>query len=149
MGYQGMRGMVVRGDLKRKIAEEQSRLADQRRFQSELKERDEQLKALAALALKHLDNLCPVCAQTYDQDATRKRLEGIARGGIGEAQDVLAGNLNDLLATLTSKEKEAASAELALRTAEQWLNGRQIAELALAKRLPQLGIGSDETRKCA
>jgi hypothetical protein len=66
-------------DLKRMTSEEQARLAEQRRSQAELKEKDEQLKALAALALKHLGDHCPVCAQTYDRDTTRRRLENLAR----------------------------------------------------------------------
>lgn len=136
-------------DLKRTTTQEQARLADQRRHQAELREKDEQLKALAALALKHLGDHCPVCAQTYDQDATRKRLETVAKSGSGSAQNILADKLGELLSALTAKEKEVANAELALRTAEQALNGRQVAEQRLAKRLSDLGIPSDESRDVA
>jgi exonuclease SbcC len=137
-------------DLKRVTTEEQARLADQRRHQAELKERDEQLKALAALALKHLGDHCPVCAQTYDRDTTRRRLESFARSGTGEAQNIsLSDKLNELLRALAAKEKEVATAELALRTAEQSLNGRQMAEQGLTKRFTELGIPADDNREVA
>jgi DNA repair protein SbcC/Rad50 len=137
-------------DLKRITTEEQARLADQRRHQAELKEKDEQLRALAALALKHLGDHCPVCAQTYDRDTTRKRLESLAKIGTDGAQNVsFSDKLNELLGALTVKEKEVASAELALRTAEQSLNGRQIAEQALTKRFTEVGIRADDNREVA
>jgi DNA repair protein SbcC/Rad50 len=136
-------------DLKRTTTQEQARLADQRRHQAELQEKDEQLKALASLALKHLGDHCPVCAQTYNQDATRKRLEILARSGTGIAENVSADKIGELLSSLTAKEKEVASAELALRTAEQSMNARQAAEQTLTRRLSDLGIPSGDARDAA
>jgi hypothetical protein len=125
-------------------------LADQRRQQAELKEKDEQLRALAALALKHLGDHCPVCTQTYDRDATRKRLESLAKSGTTDAQNVTASDkLTELLNALTAKEKQAASAELALRSAEQSLSEQQIAEQTLAKRLTELDIRPEANREIA
>jgi myosin heavy subunit len=143
-----LRGEVE--DLKRVTTDEQSRLAEQRRHQAELKERDEQLKALASLALKHLGDHCPVCAQTYDRDTTRARLENLANRGTGSTQSVSQPDkLNDLLNELTAKEKELTAAELALRTAEQSLSGQQIAEQTLASRLTELDIPPDDNREAA
>ena len=137
-------------NLKRVTTEEQARLADQRRHQAELREEDEQLRALAGLALKHLGDHCPVCAQTYDRDTTRKRLENLSRSGAGHAPSVSPSDrLNELLSALTTKEKEVTAAELALRTAEQSLNGQQIAEQSLTKRLAELGIRADDNREAA
>jgi DNA repair exonuclease SbcCD ATPase subunit len=137
-------------DLKRITTEEQARLAEQRRHQAELKERDEQLKALATLALKNLGDHCPICAQTYDRDKTRARLENLVRSGTGDARSISSsGKLNELLNALTAKEKEVAAAELALRTAEQSLNGQQIAEQTLIKRLTELGIPTTGNRETA
>lgn len=132
-------------DLKRVTSEEQARLAEQRRHQAELKEMDEQLRALAALALKHLGDHCPVCAQTYDRDATRRRLENLAKSGAGGPQAAsVSDKFNELLSALTAKEKEVATAELGLRTAEQSLNAQRIAEQTLTKRLTELGIPADD-----
>ncbi len=137
-------------ELKRVTTEEQARLAEQRRHQAELKEKDEQLKALADLALKHLGDHCPVCSQTYDRDATRRRLENLVSRGSGRAQATsLPDRLTELLNALTAKEKEVAAVELALRTAEQSLSAQQVAEQTLTKRLTELGIPADDNREPA
>ena len=138
-------------DLKRAVTEEQTRLAELRRHQAALKEKTEQLKALAGLALKHLEDRCPVCAQTYDMPATRLRLEAMAKGGIGDTQTASGPDkLAELLAALAAKEKEAAAAELALRSGEQAVNERQIAQQTLSKRLTDLGVtASDDASRNA
>jgi DNA repair exonuclease SbcCD ATPase subunit len=137
-------------DLKRVTTEEQARLAEQRRHQAELKEKDEQLKALASLALKHLGDHCPVCAQTYDRDTTRARLESLVRSRTGDARNISAPEkLNELLSALTAKEKEIAAAELTLRTAEQSLTAQRIAEQTLIKRLTELGISATDNQETA
>lgn len=138
-------------DLKRVVSEEQTRLAELRRHQAALKEKTEQLKALAGLALKHLEDHCPVCAQAYDIEATRIRLEAMAKGGIGDTQTASGSDrLAELLAALEAKEKEAAAAELALRSGVQAVNERQIAWQTLNKRLTDLGVTeSDDASRSA
>jgi DNA repair exonuclease SbcCD ATPase subunit len=138
-------------DLKRVVTEEQARLAELRRHQATLKEKTEQLKALAVLALKHLADHCPVCGQTYDKEATRLRLEAIAKGGVGDTETVPGPEkLTELLAALAAKENEAAAAELALRSSEQAVNERQMAQQTISKRLSELGvIGSDDESRDA
>lgn len=137
-------------DLKRVTTEEQSRLAELRRQQAELKEKDEQLKTLALLALRHLTDHCPVCAQTYDKEATRQRLEILAKGENSDTQSTSSsGRLNELLKALADKEKEASSAELFLRSAEQAANDRQASQLAITKRLGDLGIAAEDDRETA
>lgn len=138
-------------DLKRVLNEEQARLAELRRHQATLKEKTEQLKALAALALKHLEDHCPVCAQTYDREATRLRLEAMAKGGIGDAQTGSEPDmLTERLAALAAKEKEAAAAELALRSGEQAVNEQQLVQQTLSKRLTEFAIlASDDANRNA
>lgn len=137
-------------DLKRHTVGEQARLADQRRQQAELKEKSEQLRALAGLALKHLGDHCPVCAQEYDYEATRRRLEELSESGTADAQNVdLSNNLDELLNALAIKEKQTSSAELTLRTAEQAVSARQAAEQALTKRLAELDIQAAANRDSA
>jgi DNA repair exonuclease SbcCD ATPase subunit len=68
------------------LAQEQAAAA--RRLQVELSERAESLRALAQLALQHLDAVCPVCAQTYDEAATRLRLQGLLDGASATPVDV-------------------------------------------------------------
>lgn len=131
-------------DLKRIVSEEQTRLAELRRVQVALKEKTEQLKTLATLALRHLEDRCPVCAQTYDKETTQLRLEAMAKGG-GDVQTTPGHDkLTELLAALTAKEKEAAAAELVLRSAEQAVNERQMAQQTLSKRLIDLGVTASD-----
>lgn len=128
-------------ELKRVATEEQARLADLRRHQAELQETTEQLKALAVLALKHLGDHCPVCDQTYDKRATRRRLETMAKGGIGKMQRTPEPDkLTEMLAAVAAKEKEVATAESTLRSGEQTVMERQITEETIGKRLSEIGV---------
>jgi DNA repair exonuclease SbcCD ATPase subunit len=132
-------------DSKRVASDEQARLADLRRQQAELKEKGEQLRALAVLALKHLAEYCPVCAQTYDKEATRLRLEAMAKGGIGDTQAGSGSSekLSELLAAVAAKEKEVAAAEIALRSGEQAVSESQVVQQNISKRLSEIGIGAN------
>lgn len=137
-------------DLKRVTAEEQARLAELRRHQAELKEKGEQLKALAGLALKHLTEYCPVCAQTYDRETTRQRLETLAKSGTSDTQTALSPDkLDELLKTLAAKEKEVSAAEVVFRSAEQAVNERQMTQQTIIKRLTELGVAADDNRETA
>ena len=134
-------------DLKSRIAQEQERLADIRRQQAELKEKNEQLMALAALALKHLNDHCPVCEQTYDREATRLRLEEMASNRHQTlAERGLPDTLTSLLDQLASNDKEVAAAESTLRSAEQALAEAHIIELSINKRLDDFGMKAAEQR---
>ena len=113
------------GDLKQVVTKEQARLAELRRQQAVLEEKNEQLKALANLALKLLDDHCPVCGQTFDKTVT----------GIQEPD-----TLTELLAALAAKEKDTADAELALTSAEQEARERQKSEAVLNERLREIGV---------
>jgi exonuclease SbcC len=137
-------------DLKRVTGEEQARLAELRRDQAELKEKSEQLRALAALALKHLEDFCPVCAQPYDKEETRQRLEALANGESNDTHSISTPDkLNEFLGNLTIKEREASAAELALRTAEQSVNERQMVQQTIMRRLSELSIRPDENPQAA
>jgi DNA repair exonuclease SbcCD ATPase subunit len=129
-------------DQKRVVSEEQARLVELRREQAALKEKGEQVRALAALALKLLEDRCPVCGQTYDKDATRIRLLALVQTGGSQAAPG-PDNLTELLAALAAKEKDAAAADLSLRSAEQAATERSKSEESLAKRLSELGVVAD------
>lgn len=127
-------------ETRAKVSAEQARVAEVRRLQAELKEKSLQLQALASLALKHLGEKCPVCDQDYNVDATRRRLERTAAGGNTPASPSQADALPGLLESLASQEKELSAAQLDLRVAEQSLRDVQAADLAIDKRLKELGI---------
>lgn len=127
--------------LKHDIEVEQTRLAELYRLQVLMVEKNEELKTLAALALRHLEDRCPVCAQAYDKHATRIRLETITKGGTQEVPtEPEHMRIPELLAEWAATEKETAEAELALRSAEQTVNEKQMSEQTLDTRLNELGI---------
>lgn len=124
-----------------KVSAEQARVAEVRRLQAELKEKSEQLRALAALALKHLGEKCPVCDQQYDVDTTRRRLELTATtASSASTPPPLPDTLPELLTALASQEKELSAAELELRSAEQAIEDHEAAEQAIAKRFAELSL---------
>ena len=67
----------ARAQASERLALAQEQAAAARRLQVELSERTESLRALAQLALQHLDDVCPVCAQTYNRATTRERLQSL------------------------------------------------------------------------
>jgi len=139
-------------DGRRAVSEEQTRLTELRRAQAAIEEKNEQLKMLAAIALRHLEEVCPVCAQTYNKEETRRRLEGMAKaGGIDVQAPSAPDRLNELLASLAAKENESTQAESSLRSAEQGINERLIAQQTLSKRLTDLGVraGDEASRNAA
>jgi DNA repair exonuclease SbcCD ATPase subunit len=133
-------------DTRAKVSAERDRVAQIRRLQVDLQEQSEQLRALAALALKLLGEKCPVCNQDYDPDGTRRRLESITTAGSPQfTPHPLPDTLQQLLETLASKEKELALAEVGLHTAEQLARDRDAAELSIEKRLAELGLKPSTT----
>lgn len=122
------------------VAAEQLRAAEYRRAQSELKERTEQLRALAETALKHLGEKCPVCEQDYDIEATRTRLEAIVAGGTRSADGIKQDLLPQLLSRLGSEEKTLSSTELALGTAEQASREYEAMKQGIERRIADVGI---------
>ena len=129
------------GDLRQVVTKEQARLAELRRQQAALEEKNEQLKALANLALKLLDDRCPVCGQTFDTTATQLRLTALAKGEVGETKGIPEpATLTELLSSLAAKEKDTAGAELELRSAEQEDRERQKSEAVLTERLKEIGV---------
>lgn len=128
-------------DAKQLVDGEQAHLAEVHRLQAELKEKSEQLKALASLALKHLEEHCPVCGQTYDRESTRRRLEKLVSGSRERArQSPQDEKLPHLLAALETKRKELGSAEVALKSGEQTRQRRELALEDLRKRAGALGL---------
>ncbi len=137
-------------ELKSATTDEQARLAELRRVQAESKEKDEQLKALAILALKHLAEHCPVCDQTYDRETTVQRLQRLARGRSSDTQAIIPPDkLNELLNAVAQKEKEASAAELALRTAERSSDERQMIHETIDQRLREAAVTSGDDRDTA
>jgi len=128
-------------ESRKKIAAEQFRISETRRLQADLKEKSDQLKALATLALKHLGPTCPVCEQGYDLNSTRQRLESFVSGnGTVVGNTSFPDILPELHATLATQEKELSTVDLNLRAIEQGLREYESIQTAITKRFQELNI---------
>lgn len=94
------------------------------------------------MALRHLDDVhCPLCQQSYDREATRKRLEAVARpekqsemsirGRRAPVSD-LAAQVETTQNQLSTTRKELSVAETSVREQEEWLR-------SMTARLQELG----------
>jgi DNA repair exonuclease SbcCD ATPase subunit len=128
-------------EIRDKVAGEQSRLAEVRRLQAELKDKSEQIRALADLALKCLSERCPVCDQEYDIAGTRRRLELLSVDGKPAARaDSPTEALADLLLNLKERENEHSKTALALRAGEQAAADIEAAEMMIDRRFSDLAL---------
>lgn len=107
------------------LAEAEARAADIRRKQIEEREKSEELRNLAVLALRHLDSTCPVCGQEHRVDETRRRLEEII-GDVREddssqrvASDELVKRANELARVEGRLERSEENLDLALEDEKQ------------------------------
>jgi DNA repair exonuclease SbcCD ATPase subunit len=97
------------------LTEAQNRAAQERRVQVERHELREELRSLATLALRHLGDHCPVCAQTYDEPSTRRRLEELATSAEPAIESV-APVTQEVATRATAVENlERSRADLAVR----------------------------------
>lgn len=125
------------------LAAAQHQAAEVRRQQVEIREAREQLRVFAELALRHLGERCPVCQQTYDEPATRSRLEALARETSGAPEP--AEQMPDVAAAaqmVQERERQALAAERTLRSAEERMRAWQASRAQLFGRLEQLGLAS-------
>jgi len=74
--------------IRRALKEAEEGAAETRRAQLERREKSEELKVLAQLALRHLGKTCPVCGQKHDMETTRRRLEELVTVPTEEAVTV-------------------------------------------------------------
>lgn len=109
--------VVAEASTQLQVAQES--VAAERRQQAELHDQVESLRALARLALRHLGERCPVCDQTYDEEATRARLQ-LQLGGHGNPEPIpLSSRAEDAAAQLEAAQRQLAADEAALRAAER------------------------------
>jgi DNA repair exonuclease SbcCD ATPase subunit len=95
-----------------KLADAQTKAAEERRRLIDLRESQESLKSLASLALRHLGENCPVCSQAYDELTTRERLERLASGQEMPASEAIeAATVNALSNELSQTQAKLSVAE--------------------------------------
>ena len=139
------------GELREALAQLEAEAAERRRQQVERRERVQELRALAELALRHTEGPCPVCTQEHDQDETRRHLEQLLAEG-AEDQEAPDGAeaISTLAAELQRSETQAARARSELAGIERgdrewrgWVAERdqRLAELEIK---PDDGEDTDE-----
>lgn len=132
--------------LRGQIEKEQVRVAELRSLQAGLREKTDQLRTLATLALKLLGDKCPVCTQDYDITVTRQRLEVLAQETPLSTTPPEADVLTGLLTKLATHDAGLARAEQELRDVERLATEYEGRQRSVAERLTEVGIDkSSET----
>ncbi len=94
--------------LKQALAAAQTAQFDARRLATKRFQSKREMQQLAALALKHLEEVCPVCSQHYDREATTRRLSEIAGTAPASEQDE-QGALDEMLQQIANLERSATT----------------------------------------
>ena len=102
-----------------RLEKAQAEAATERRRQVELTERTEELRTLAQLALRHLEERCPICEQDYDIEKTRQRLERLVAGADEVAPSTRAVEVEPLAGEVESAERVLMEATGRLQYAER------------------------------
>ena len=115
--------------------------ADQARQEAVRAEQTDDLRRLAAIALRHLDERCPVCDQDYDRESTRARLTTfVASEEPLVAADQAVGSVAAAAQAHGALEKELASRQAALEAAAQTQREFAARTSYVDKRLADLGL---------
>lgn len=104
------------------LAEARESAAQKRQEQLQQKEEIEELATLAELALRHIEDRCPVCQQTHSTEQTRQHLESlIERAGQknGESPPDVAEIVEEELDRVSEAEEAVADAEDELKLARE------------------------------
>ncbi len=131
------------------LAAAQEQAAQHRREQIEQAEERESMRTLAELALHHLGETCPVCGQTYDEDATRTtlgRLVGSEESRAAMSSDGVA----EAAARVEMAERRLAEIRAQVRTARAAREQRTAWEQTLIGLRRDVGMHhSDDTSERA
>ncbi len=109
----------------------------------------DEMKALAELALRHLGERCPVCEQTYDRDKTADRLRKLAQATPGRAVLPSREVVDELAATVERHERALSETRRQLDLANRQAGANAAWSSERDRRLTELGIdpGSTEPTK--
>lgn len=129
------------------LADAEERAARGREALTRQREATEELRALAQLALRHLAERCPVCSQTYDEPATRRRLKDLVNvdrddDELSSVDEVYlrATALEESERALTAIEERRRAADQHEREYSAWLAERE-------RRLGEVDVSSQLDRR--
>lgn len=129
-------------EISDQIAISQHRATTERKKIVQLRDTQEELKALAKLALRHLGEHCPICAQTYNQEATQLRLQEI----VDQPEPTLEKNHDEdvirFSELMEQTEKELSEAANNLRELHKLQEEKQTWEAEILIKLDEFSIKS-------
>ena len=123
---------------RQKLEDLREQAAELRRQQVLIEETAEELKLLAEMALRHLDDKCPVCDQDYDRPSTQHRLEKLLLGH--ESTSIPTDQLDAAAAEVERLEGLAGRTLRSLQEAEAVAAQEKAASAERSRRLAELGI---------
>ena len=127
------------------FAEAEAEVAEARRKQVEARSEQEELRVLAEITLRHLEEKCPVCQQTYDIDATRERLESIlSNASQSVSLPVNEMGLIGLFKDVQAMEERVSNARVAVQEAERLERARIEGQEQISAGLSELGVDVPE-----
>ncbi|MHB8508521.1 MAG: AAA family ATPase [Candidatus Dormibacteria bacterium] len=119
--------------------------ADQARQEAVRAEQTDDLRRLAAIALRHLDERCPVCDQNFDRESTRVRLTAfMASEDLSTMSEQPVGSVAAAAQAHEALENELASRQAALEAAAQAQREFAARTSYVNKRLADLGLTDGE-----
>ena len=128
------------------LATAEAQAAQVRRRQVEQREREQELRALAELAIRQLDGPCPVCGQEHDALKTQVRLERMIADGADVQASTSAPDQVSAVAAF-AREVEQSGLELsrardALGAATAMAQELQLWRTERDRRLAELGVSA-------
>ncbi len=126
---------------RKRLSDAEERAAVRRQAQVVQHEKTEELRTFAQLALRHLEDRCPVCAQEYDKAQTRLRLEVLATSADNyDVADEQEDDFTRLAADLAKRGREETRCQKSLQEAEQMARELRVWSKDRRRRLAELDL---------
>lgn len=128
--------------LRQKLAESRSRAAEERRRQVVQGERNQDLAALAQIALRHLDERCPVCDQEFDRELVESHLSGHISNAAETVPDSTAMSIDveSLARQLEDGDQAVAAIQRRIQEAEALQREVDLWEAQRDRQLVEIGV---------
>jgi len=128
----------------------QAQASASRERERQVKEREagEELRAMASLALRHIEGRCPVCQQEHDHGKTRAALEALVESSAsGDSVGVDASRIEAVAREVSNLQERRSELAAELRAAEFQLAEAEANEREIAAGLErlQLRVRADES----
>lgn len=131
--------------VRKELEAAQGDAALEREHLTQQKETQEELRALAALALRHLGEECPVCAQPYDIEGTRARLETLVSQAPTDAVLTMSQRVTELNRNITEIEESVTSMTAEIAATTRLVSEGRVWRESLPQRLADVELPHEST----